>query len=77
VSAKTRSGLDSRAEGHDLRLEYQEFTWRPRDNDEAGSVFDEPYERYLDSEDVIAPPLPCPGPGRPSAHVLQRGRGSL
>jgi hypothetical protein len=71
VNAKTCSGLETTPNDHDLRLEYEEFTWRPRDNDEAGSVFDEPYERYLDSEDVVVPPLPlnpCPdrraaGPG--------------
>ena len=29
---------------------------RPLDDDEAGSVFDELYERYLDSEDAVVPP---------------------
>jgi hypothetical protein len=30
----------------------------PRDNDEAGAVFDELYERYLDSDDVVVEPSP-------------------
>ncbi|QIY68166.1 hypothetical protein HEP84_01515 [Streptomyces sp. RLB1-33] len=69
MSAKTCSGLETTPNDHDLRLEYQEFTWRLRDNDEAGSVFDEPYERYLDSEDgrtavAIEPHAPIGGPRR-------------
>ena len=30
----------------------------PRDNDEAGAVFDELYECYLDSEDAVVEPSP-------------------
>jgi hypothetical protein len=31
---------------------------RPLDNHQAGSVYDELYERYLESDDVAAPPAP-------------------
>jgi hypothetical protein len=32
---------------------------RPLDNDQAGSVYDELYERYLELEDVVVPPAPA------------------
>jgi hypothetical protein len=31
---------------------------RPRDNHQAGLVYDELYERYLESDDVVVPPTP-------------------
>ncbi|MEU9397563.1 hypothetical protein AB0D86_47280 [Streptomyces sp. NPDC048324] len=31
----------------------------PRDNDAAGAVFDELYERYLDSDDAVVEPTSC------------------
>ncbi|MGW4323561.1 hypothetical protein ACWEMW_30875 [Streptomyces sp. NPDC004684] len=31
---------------------------RPLDNDQAGSVYDEFYARYLESDDVVVPPTP-------------------
>ncbi|MER5402266.1 hypothetical protein [Streptomyces sp. NPDC002599] len=31
---------------------------RPLDDDQAGSAYDELYERYLESDDVLVPPAP-------------------
>jgi hypothetical protein len=31
---------------------------RPLDNHQAGSTYDELYERYLESDDVVVPPVP-------------------
>ncbi|WP_405523944.1 hypothetical protein [Streptomyces canus] len=42
-------------------MSYDLAVWdgdRPRDNDQAGSTYDELYERYLESDDVIVPPAP-------------------
>ncbi|WP_328491648.1 hypothetical protein OHS59_02080 [Streptomyces sp. NBC_00414] len=42
-------------------MSYDLAVWdgdRPADNDQAGSVYDELYERYLESEDVVVPPAP-------------------
>ncbi|MBA2811494.1 hypothetical protein E0500_030195 [Streptomyces sp. KM273126] len=42
-------------------MSYDLAVWdgeRPLDADEAGSVFDELYERYLDSEDATVSPSP-------------------
>lgn len=31
---------------------------RPLDDDQAGSTYEELYERYLESDDVVVPPVP-------------------
>ena len=52
--ARDRAGnCDDSAVSDDLAVWDGE---RPLDDDEAGSVFDELYERYLESEHVVVPP---------------------
>ncbi|MGW0184620.1 hypothetical protein ACWDV7_02515 [Streptomyces sp. NPDC003362] len=42
-------------------MSYDLAVWdsdRPLDNHQAGSTYDELYERYLESDDVVVPPTP-------------------
>ncbi|WP_405784158.1 hypothetical protein OG512_37250 [Streptomyces sp. NBC_01378] len=42
-------------------MSYDLAVWdgdRPLDDDQAGSTYDELYERYLESDDVVVPPVP-------------------
>ncbi|WP_251023353.1 hypothetical protein [Streptomyces sp. ISL-10] len=42
-------------------MSYDLAVWdgeRPLDNHQAGSVYDELYARYLESDDVVVPPAP-------------------
>ncbi|MFE2537527.1 hypothetical protein [Streptomyces sp. NPDC059371] len=42
-------------------MSYDLAVWdgdRPLDEDQAGSTYDELYERYLESDDVVVPPAP-------------------
>ncbi|MFI0960594.1 hypothetical protein ACH4S8_04095 [Streptomyces sp. NPDC021080] len=42
-------------------MSYDLAVWdgdRPLDDDQAGSTYDELYERYLESDDVAVPPVP-------------------
>ncbi|MGW0886540.1 hypothetical protein [Streptomyces sp. NPDC002671] len=42
-------------------MSYDLAVWdgdRPLDNRQAGSTYDELYERYLESDDVVVPPAP-------------------
>ena len=42
-------------------MSYDLAVWdddRPLDDDQAGSTYDELYERYLESDDVVVPPAP-------------------
>ncbi|MEU9858771.1 hypothetical protein [Streptomyces sp. NPDC047974] len=42
-------------------MSYDLAVWdgdRPVDNRQAGSMYDELYERYLESDDVVVPPAP-------------------
>ncbi|MGW1638444.1 hypothetical protein [Streptomyces lavendulae] len=42
-------------------MSYDLAVWdgdRPLDDDRAGSTYDELYERYLESDDVVVPPVP-------------------
>ncbi|MBD2834924.1 hypothetical protein AB0K64_29270 [Streptomyces sp. NPDC053741] len=42
-------------------MSYDLAVWagdRPLDNHQAGSTYDELYERYLESDEVVVPPVP-------------------
>lgn len=52
---------DRTATCDDSTVSYDLAVWdgeRPRDNHQAGTVYDEFYERYLESDDVVVPPAP-------------------
>lgn len=43
-------------------MSYDLAVWdgdRPLDNNQAALTYDELYERYLESDDVVVPPAPC------------------
>ncbi|WP_406131649.1 hypothetical protein [Streptomyces sp. NBC_00989] len=43
-------------------MSYDLAVWegdRPLDDRQAGLIYDELYERYLESDDVVVPPAPC------------------
>jgi hypothetical protein len=45
----------------DALVSYDLAVWdgdRPLDDDQAGSTYDELYERYLEPDDVVVPPAP-------------------
>ncbi|MFF7577148.1 hypothetical protein ACFZBE_19505 [Streptomyces sp. NPDC008061] len=59
-SVSEPAGLDGTAACDDALVSYDLAVWNgdcPIDEDQAGSTYDELYERYLESDEVVVPPV--------------------
>jgi hypothetical protein len=55
------AGVGGAAGCDDARVSYDLAVWdgdRPRDHHQAGAVYDDLYERFLESDAVVVPPVP-------------------